>query len=109
MSSYEDLRHAFVDVQQSVAYLRRALTHQLQEVVLKSTATREPVSSELLDILVEFWRYDPAGTNYEFGQYVYFLLSDQPGSLADYFMGYEWNGDTVAPELSFIIKQAVSA
>lgn len=104
----DEIADALVDVQQSVAYMRRALSWRLQGVVSAAQDERQPVPTRLLDHIAEFWRFDPAHVGMEFGQYVYSLVTADATRLSDTFMGYEWNADEVHPQVDILISRVAA-
>lgn len=106
---YTEIRHGLIDVRQSVAYDRQAITRQLEEIVAGADSERCTLPSELLVIIADFWRFDPAHLGYEFGGYVYSLLTQNPVRFSDQFMGYEWNGDEGSPVIDILIRKVAAA
>ncbi len=104
MNRYKDLQHGLIDVRQSVAYDRKTLTRQLEEVVAAANGERCTLPSELLIVIADFWQFDPAHLYYDFGGYVYSLLTENPVRFSDQFIGYEWNADECNPEIDILIR-----
>ncbi|MEO5949235.1 MAG: hypothetical protein ABIP74_02440 [Candidatus Saccharimonas sp.] len=102
----DELNYWLTKVERSVEDMRGFTAQCLRDVVRGANGKRRTLPSDLLKIIARFWRFDPAHAEYEFGGYVYSLLTENPTSFPDHFIGYEWNADEYEPQIDILVRKA---
>lgn len=85
---------------------RQKFMSDLAWVLSRLEDTRRALPAEMLARIAKFWPHDPAGSAYDFGQYVFSLIQEPGEPFADTFLGYEWNADLAHPEVTVIMEKA---